>query len=119
MVPRTLLRLLGGCILLAAACTTLRPVPQAQLDTSHLPTHIWVKRVDHTTVVVDSARLRGDTIVGLVAGRSERIPLSTTLAVYAREPSSVRTAALFIVLGGAMIAADVVGMNAASQPDAP
>jgi hypothetical protein len=46
-------------------------------------------------------QLEGDTVVGMVDGEPERIPLAETTAIRAREPAPLRTAAVVILAGAA------------------
>ena len=85
----------------AAACTATRTVKAADLTPSNLPTRVWVTRADHTTVVLESARLSGDTLIGVVNGQPQRLPLSAVARLRVREPSEARTVALmFAGYGG-------------------
>jgi hypothetical protein len=94
------MRFLLFSLLLTAACTSLHPVPPARLKQSHPLPRVWVTRADQPAMIFDEARVRGDTLVGLVNGNWERLPLSEATTIRARERSGSRTAALGIGLGG-------------------
>jgi len=64
---------------------------------------VWVTRTDHTTVVPDSARVSGDSLVGIVNGERRRLPLSETTVPRAEELSLERTVTL--VMGSTMLLA--------------
>jgi hypothetical protein len=61
---------------------------------------VWVTRADRSAVVFDEARVRGDTLIGLVNGNWERMPLTEATVIRVRAPSRRRTAELGIGLGG-------------------
>ena len=100
-------------------CASVQPVPVATLRAAPLPARIWVTKTDHRTIVLDRPELRGDTLVGLVSDKPERLLLSETLAIGAEEPSGVRTAALFVLVAGALVAVDAVMMNGSTSPAPP
>jgi hypothetical protein len=93
-------------------CTAVRQVQPAELAPPHPPTRVWMTRPDHSTIVFDSARASGDSLVGVVNGAPERLPLSDATVLRAREPSTARTGALMLSLGGA---AAVVTLYAVSH----
>jgi len=104
---RSLLQIvLTGALLVA--CTTVRAVQPADLSPSQPPTRVWVTYADHTTVVLDSARVSGDTLIGSVNGEPERIPLSAATFLRARRSSPERTAALWAALSVGALAAVAV-----------
>ena len=89
---------------LFVACTTVRPVQPAELSPPHAPTRVWVTGANHSTVVLDSARVSGDSLVGSVNGQAQRLVLSEATVLRAREPSEARTAALvFFGVSGAFV----------------
>lgn len=94
----------GTWLLLTAACTATRTVQRAELSPPNPQTRVWVTRADHTTVVLDSARVSADSLVGIVAGQPERLPLSEAMALRVREPSPDRTAGL-VFLGASGVLA--------------
>jgi hypothetical protein len=100
------MRFLLFSLLLTAACTSLRPVPPARLQQSHPLPRVWVMRADRSAVIFDEAHVRGDTLVGLVNGNWERMPLSEATTIRARERSGSRTAALGLGLGGGAVVLD-------------
>jgi hypothetical protein len=78
----------GAWLLLTAGCTAMRAVDRADLSPPNPPTRVWVTRADHSTVVVDYPRVSADSLIGMVSGWPERLPLSE----FGR-PSSPRTVA--------------------------
>jgi hypothetical protein len=105
---RSLLRTLpagaGAWLLLTAGCTTLHTVQPADLSAPNPPARIWVTRADHSTVVFNDLRVSGDSLIGMVNGNSERLPLSEAMVLRVREPAPDRTAKL-VFLGVAGTAA--------------
>lgn len=102
---RSLLRSLpvgaGTWLLLSAGCTATRTVQRADLSPPNPQTRVWVTRADHTTVILDSARVRADTIIGMDQdGQPQRLPLTETTALRVCAPSPDRTAGL-VFLGAA------------------
>lgn len=87
--------------LLLVACTSVRTVQPSELSASHAPSRVWVTRADSTTLVLDSARVVGDSVVGVANGIVQRVALSDAGTLKAREPSAARTAALALGLAGA------------------
>jgi hypothetical protein len=106
----------GTWLLLIAACTTVRTVERADLSPSNPLTHVWVTRADHTTVIFDSARVRADTLIGLVDGQPQRLPLSQATALRVREPSPDRTAGLVFLGASGVLALAVYLVDKTSPP---
>jgi hypothetical protein len=108
---RSLLRSLpvgaGTWLLLTAACTSVHTVQSADLSPPNPPTRLWVMREDHSTVVVDYPRVSADSLIGVVRGWPERLPLSEVAVLRVREPAPDRTAALVF---GAVVAAGAVSL---------
>jgi hypothetical protein len=84
----------GTCLVLTAACTTLHTVQPADLSPPNPPTRVWATRADHATVVVDYPRVSADSLIGMVSGWPERLPLSDATVLRVREPAPDRTAGL-------------------------
>ena len=105
------------CALLAG-CTATRPVERADLSPPNALTRVWVTRADHTTVVLDSARVSADTLIGLVDGQPQRLPLSEATALRIREPSPDRTAGLVFLgaVGVLTLAVYLVDKTPPPQP---
>ena len=93
---------------LLVACTTVRPVQPAELSPPHAPTRVWVTGADRSTVVLDSAHVTGDTIVGLVSGRPRRLALSEATVLRVEELSEARTLALMALSVGGVIGMSVL-----------
>jgi hypothetical protein len=98
------LRFLSLSVLLAS-CSTVRTVQPTELSLPHAPARVWVTRADQTIVVFDSARVSADSLIGLVDGAPERLPLSEAAVLRARLPSEAHTAALAAVVVGTAAAA--------------
>ena len=94
----------GSWLLLTAACTATRPVERADLSPSNPLTRVWVTRADHTTVVFDSVRVSADTLIGLVDNQPERVALSEATVIRVREPAPERTAGLWFLGAGGVLA---------------
>ena len=84
----------GSWLLLTAACTAMRTVDRADLSPPNPPSRVWVTRADHSTVALDYPRVSADTLIGIVDGTPERVPLSGATVLRVREPSPDRTAGL-------------------------
>jgi hypothetical protein len=108
---------LGSALLVIGGCTTLQSVPPAELRPPNPPSIVWVTRADHSTVVFHSARVRGDSLFGLVDGEPQRIPLSDATAIQSRETSPARTLALMGALaGGVAVAAYFLVFKPSEDP---
>jgi len=105
-----------GLLLAAAACTTLREVPQAQFIPQHNPAFVWVTTTDHALVRVTEPRIDGDTLRGTWPGgqRPIAIPLDRIQSVRAKTRSRARTILLVTSLG--LVGGSVVWLLA--QPSA-
>ena len=106
----------GTWLLLTAACTTVRTVERAELNPSNPLPHVWVTRADHTTVVFDSARVHADTLIGLVDGQPQRLPLSQATALRVREPAPDRTAGLVFLGASGVLALAVYLVDKTPPP---
>jgi hypothetical protein len=82
-------------------------VEPADLSPPHPLTRVWVTRADHATVVFDFARVSADSLIGIVNGTPQRLPLSEAIVLRAREAVPDRTAALVF---GAVVAAGAVAL---------
>jgi len=93
-------------------------VERADLSPPNALTRMWVTRADHTTVVLDSARVSADTLIGLVDGQPQRLPLSEATALRIREPSPDRTAGLVFLgaVGVLTLAVYLVDKTPPPQP---
>ncbi len=81
---RARLARVGSCLILASACTTLRPLtPDALGDKRAESVHVTL--ADHSTVVLHTPQLIGDTLVGTVNGARQGFPLSQVTAIRERE----------------------------------
>jgi hypothetical protein len=100
---RYVLRCMPVCALFAA-CTTVREVQPSELSRTHAPTRVWATLSDHSMLMLDSAVVQGDTLIGKVDGGWRRLPLANGETLHAREPSQSRTVALVAVTVGATAA---------------
>jgi len=105
-------------LVLIAACTTARPVQPADL-TGQPPTSVCVTWPDHSTVLLDSARVSGDTLFGIINGRLQRLPLAEATALRVREPADVRTPLVFASFTGAILLAGHFALERAPPPVGP
>jgi len=96
--------------LLAAACTTLRPVEPDDLIGADAPDRVQVTEQDRTVVVFHQPRVVGDTLIGTVNGVSQRLLLWQGAAIQVREPAPERTANL--VVGGGVAAIVLIAIVA-------
>jgi hypothetical protein len=104
----------GTWLLLSAACTTFRPVQPDQLTPPHSAARVWVPRADRSVAVFDSARVEGDSVVGIINGTAERLPL-TGATIQTRRLSIGRTAAL---AGAVAVALTVYLLDRGPPPQA-
>jgi len=86
-------------LIVAAACTTLRPVEPDELRGPNPPDRVRVAKTDDSTVVLHTPRLVGDTLVGFVNGARRAFALSQTTEIEMCEADPGRTAAA-VVFGG-------------------
>ncbi|SRR6266566_1779027 len=118
--PLRFLRILAVSALLTAACTSMRTVERPDLSPPNLPSRVWVTRADHSTVVVDYPRVSADSLIGMVKGWPERLPLSAVTVLRVREASADRTAGLvFLSVTGAVALAVHFVDRASPSPCAP
>ena len=94
----------------------MRPVERADLSPPNPPSRVWVTRADHSTVVVDYPRVSADSLIGVVNGWPERLPLSEVTVLRVREPAPDRTAGL-VFLGAMGVMALVVHFVDKTEPD--
>jgi hypothetical protein len=108
----------GTWLLLTSACTSVRTVQPADLSPPNPLTRVWVTRADHTTVVLDSARVSADSLIGIVDGQPQRLRLSEATALRFREPAPDRTAGL-VFLGASGVLALAVYLVDKKPPPGP
>jgi len=88
------------------ACTTLKPVPDANSYLSgSRPSQVWV-RTGNGTVMLEGPRLLGDTLVGFVDGEYREFLPGEVSGVAVRQPAKWRTVALvsgLVIVGGVML----------------
>jgi len=98
------LSLLGtpaGLLLVGAACYSMHPVVPSALASAHAPDRVWLTRADRSTVVLQSPRLEGDTLLGTVDGAPQRLLLSQAAAIMTRSTATPRTIVLVMAVSGA------------------
>jgi len=86
---------------LSAACHTFRPVSHTRLSSAEPPPRIWVTRADHSTLVLESPHLDGDTLTGLVYGETLAMPVAHAVVIRTRVPAPVRTVAVALISSAA------------------
>ena len=96
------------------SCTTLRPVADANtyLSTTR-PSQVWV-RTEKKTLMLESPRLLGDTLVGFVDGEYREFLPGEVRGVDVRKPAGGRTALL--VSGMVIVGAVLIGALASTGP---
>jgi hypothetical protein len=96
------------------SCTTLRPVADANTYLSNTrPSQVWV-RTEKKTLMLESPRLLGDTLVGFVDGEYREFLPGEVRGVDVRKPASGRTALL--VSGMVIVGAFLIGALASTGP---
>ena len=100
--------------LLLGACHTVREVRPADLENTRPPQEVWVTLPDHSTMYVQQPELAGDTLVGMVYGEPQRVVLNDSVAIKTREPAPMKTVALAVAGGAALIG---TFMYLQSRPD--
>lgn len=119
-LPPSILRALALVTLVAAsACTTWsrRDVSSGSPSSLHGSKTVRVTRTDHSTIVIDDARIVGDSLVGDVGDPAKETPqhaavaLRDIVSVDVHHVSAVRTGAVvlvsLVVVGGVLLAAAV------------
>jgi hypothetical protein len=100
-----LLSCMGACLLLAVACTTVRPVTADELSGPNPPNPVKVTAIDTTgrrsTVLLQAPEVVGDTLFGTENGVRERILLADVNTMSAKQKSPGKTALLVLGAGGA------------------
>ncbi len=89
-----------GCALLlatlaSAACTTMKSVTLNQLDIL-APDRAWVTQSDESVVLMDEPKVVGDTLVGYVGRRREKLPSTGFKQLRVRTSAPTRTAVLAV-----------------------
>jgi len=87
---------------LTVGCTAVRPIATpAAFIPQHNPDRVWVAAPNGEIFQLLSPSMRGDSVVGTLAGTSESmtLPIGGDYIVLARQPSSGRTAQLVGVVG--------------------
>lgn len=101
-------------VITAASCHTIRTVAPAQLKQERRPEQVWVTFPDKSTMLLKEPELAGDTLIGMVYGEPERVPLSSSVSIRTRQAAPGKTIALAIGGGAAMIG---LFMYLQSRPD--
>jgi hypothetical protein len=103
------------CLVVTAACTTMRPVDPDELRGPNPPERVRVTKTDDSTVVLHTPKLIGDMLVGFANGTRLTLLLSQTTTIRAWEPAPGRTA-IFIFAGMTGAFALLVTETAAKTP---
>jgi hypothetical protein len=87
------------------ACTTFGPVNPKQFIISSRPQQVWLWKADSSVVLVRGPHFLpgSDTLVGVVDGAYQEIPLSEIRQVKASWSAPARTAALVVGGAGAIV----------------
>jgi hypothetical protein len=94
---------LAAVVGMSASCYTNRTVAPAQLKAERRPEQVWVTLPDKSTMLIKEPELAGDTLIGMVYGEPERVPLSTAVSIRARQSAPGKTIALAVGGSAAMI----------------
>jgi hypothetical protein len=104
---------------LGGACYTTRTLQPARLAVTPAVPRVRLTQADRS-VTVESPRVSGDTLRGLVQGVQAQFLLSPGSVIQVRRPAPVRTAALVLLGGGAIVAgAALLGTSGPSNPCQP
>lgn len=118
------MRPMAGCTLLlaalaSAACRTMKPVTLDQLSALG-PDRVWVTESDQSVVLIDEPKVVGDTLVGYVGRKHERLPSASLKQLRVRTSAPVRTTLLAVgVIGGLVGLLASVGGSGPSQIQGP
>ena len=95
MLKRTIAAVLTTCML---GCTTFGPVNPKQYIIARRPAEVWIWKADSSVMLMRGPHfLSGsDTLVGVVEGAYQEMPLTDIQQVKASRPAPGRTAALVI-----------------------
>jgi hypothetical protein len=104
-------RLITAVLLFAlTGCTTFGPVSAKEYITAKRPQQVWVWRADSSVILVRGPHFlsASDTLVGLVEGAYQEMPLSEISQVKANRAAPLQTTALVVgsvglALGGAIL----------------
>src|SRR5258705_343296 len=91
--------LIGSALLLAAlssaACRTMKPVTMDQLSALG-PDRVWVTQSDQSVVLLGEPKVVGDTLVGYIGKKHERLPSGEVTQLRVQAPAHTRTALLAV-----------------------
>jgi hypothetical protein len=86
------------------SCYVMRPLPPSALQATHPPRPIWVTSINRPALLLDSARIIGDTLVGFVnGGGQERLPVANT-SIRGRQLAVAKTVAVATATAATTIA---------------
>lgn len=107
-------RVAGAGVLfgVAAACTSVRPVPPAEYLADNAPRVVWVTRTNNTVVEVLEPTVKRDTLRGKLNGERVKIPLSDIQKVQVKLPDHKKTALLVTTVGVATVSTMYFGFMA-------
>ena len=118
------MRPMVGCALLlaalaSAACKTMKSVTLDQLNVLG-PDRVWVTESDQSVVLIDEPKVVGDTLVGYMGRRHEKLLSAGLKQLRVQTPAPTRTALLAVGiaagLGGFLIA--IAGSGQSQIPSA-
>ena len=97
-------------LVLVTACSSMQPVAQPrEFLESRQPSVVWLSRdAVQSMVAMDAPRLMGDSVVGLVEGDYQEIPLASVKAMQARQYSRGRTIGFLAAIAATTVAALVL-----------
>jgi hypothetical protein len=116
--PRCFTRATAGILLAStAACTTFGTVPTREFITAHRPPQVWVFKADSSVVLMRGPHFigGGDTLVGMVEGGYQELPLSDVQQVKASRSAPMHTA-LLVVGGVAVVVGAATLVHKGSAP---
>ena len=101
------------------SCTTLHPIPPAELTTLHHPTRVWLMLHNNDSIwTVDSASVQHGTLDGVVDGSHRQFSLADVSRLEARRVSKQRTYALIAIgVAGVLTATYFITRPDCSHPD--
>ena len=95
----SLTRAIAGILLVStAACTTFGTVPTREFIAGHRPPQVWVFKTDSSVILVRGPHFigGGDTLVGMVEGGYQEMPVSDIQQVKATRQAPMHTALLAV-----------------------
>ena len=89
-----------------AACTTWRVEPLTpEMLQNRPPQQLKITRLDGAVVLLDSAQIRGDTVIGNRQSQEVRIPLDSVQQTTTRRASAGKSLGLVLGIGAGVLVA--------------